>query len=435
MQMRIRNILSVLLLIVFLIPLSESKAQNTLSSPYSKYGIGETDLYSNAITSSMGGIGYAMHRNNTVNYLNPASYSAVDSMSFVFDIGFYNNYTILRTNNAKTSGSVGGFSHILFALPLHKTLKIGGGLLPVSGIDFTASETHKEDTINIGHYKASYKGDGGVNKAFLGLSYSPTEAAGLLDNLSIGMNVSYLFGNYYRSKTVSFPDSAQFLSSRVEDNYRISAFTVDFGLQYFQPLKNGDVLGIGLTYATPSVLPTKNQYRHYTFTESAELETIRDSVLSIDGNGEIKIPQSMGVGLSFERPQKFFVELDASYTQWSQFEVQGVPYGDVMKDELKINAGLEYKPDVYGSYFQKISYRFGANYSSGMLYLRDQTINQYGIALGFGLPIKKIGSQINLCLEYGKLGTKEQNLIRKDYFKIGISFSAKDRWFFKRKYQ
>jgi hypothetical protein len=70
-----------------------------------------------------------------------------------------------------------------------------------------------------------------------------------------------------------------------------------------------------------------------------------------------------------------------------------------------------------------------------MLNLNNEQLNQYGIALGFGLPIKKQGTQINLFLEYGKHGTKEQNLIREDYFKVGISVSAKDVWFFKRKYQ
>ena len=66
----------------------------------------------------------------------------------------------------------------------------------------------------------------------------------------------------------------------------------------------------------------------------------------------------------------------------------------------------------------------------------DTDFNGYdGVALGFGLPIKKQGTQVNLFLEYGKHGTKEQNLIREDYFKVGISVSAKDVWFFKRKYQ
>ena len=178
----------------------EVLAQNTLSSPYTKYGIGETDIFTNAVNASMGGVGYAMQRNNMVNYKNPASYTAIDTLSFVFDIGFYTNNTALKSNTAKTTGNVGGISHILFAFPIHKTLKIAGGLLPVSMIDFTASETHIKDTATIGQYKTSYMGDGGINKVFLGLAYRPSEQTGAFHNLSVGVNLSYLFGNYYRSK-------------------------------------------------------------------------------------------------------------------------------------------------------------------------------------------------------------------------------------------
>jgi hypothetical protein len=58
-----------------------------------------------------------------------------------------------------------------------------------------------------------------------------------------------------------------------------------------------------------------------------------------------------------------------------------------------------------------------------------------GVSLGFGLPIKKQGTHVNLYLEYGKRGTTQNNLIREDYLRVGVSFSARDRWFFKRKYQ
>lgn len=435
MRISKNNFFVILLFLAAVMQCFVSRGQNTVSSPYSKYGIGETDMFKNSVNAAMGGVGYAMHRNNMVNNINPASYSAIDSMSFVFDIGFYTNNVILRSNTAKTTGSIGGISHIMFAFPVHKTTKIAGGLLPVSSIDFTSSETHIGDTVNIGTYKATYAGDGGVNKAFVGVSFQPGEKAGFLHNLSIGANISYLFGNYYRSSTLSFPDSAYHLSSRIENNYKISAFAVDFGLQYFQTLKNGDVFGIGIAYDLANTLPTENQYRHYTYSVTAGVETIRDSVRYQDTEGEIKYPQTIGVGLSYERPQKLFAEIDATFTEWSKLEIQSAQYTDVLKDDLRISAGIEYKPNVYGNYLQKISYRFGLNYSSGMLYLNDRQIRQYGIALGFGLPIKKQGTQINICFEYGKQGTKESNLIEKDFFKIGVSFSAKDRWFFKRKYQ
>jgi hypothetical protein len=48
----------------------------------------------------------------------------------------------------------------------------------------------------------------------LGISYQPS----FFDKPSVGLNAEYLFGNYYRSSTLTFPDSANMLSSRVEYN-------------------------------------------------------------------------------------------------------------------------------------------------------------------------------------------------------------------------
>lgn len=417
----------ILLIIAFAIELS---AQNSISSPYSKYGIGDNVGFTNTINASMGGIHNGLRKNNFVNHKNPASYTAIDTQSFVFDIGYYSNNISLKSNNLKSSGNTGGISHILFAFPLSKTLKMAGGLLPVSVIDFSASENFLTDSI-IGSHKMIYDGEGGINKVMLGIAYQPS----FMKNLSIGMNAEYLFGNYYRSSTLHFPDSANMLSSRVESNYSISAFNFNFGVQYYYTFNNEDKLTLGLNYALPANLPTQNQYRHYTFTSSAAVETIRDSINYANTEGEIRLPQTIGIGLSYEKPNKFLAGFGLGYAQWSAFSLQGITYEDILNDNYTLNTGIEYKPNVYGNYLEKISYRLGFNYQTGIITLRDTKINQLGISLGFGLPIKKQGTQVNLYLEYGKKGTKENNLIREDYFRVGVSFSARDRWFFKRKYQ
>ena len=422
-----KKIVIILMFIAFAFDLG---AQNTISSPYSKYGIGDNVGFTNTINASIGGIYNGLRRNNFVNYQNPASYSAIDTQSFVFDIGFYSNNRVLRSQNAKSSGNTGGLSHILFAFPLSKTLKMAGGLIPVSIIDFSASESYPTDSI-IGSHKFTYDGEGGIHKVMLGLSYQPT----FFDNLSLGVNAEYLFGNYYRSSSLTFPDSANMLSSRVEYNYTISSFNLNFGLQYFQTLKNGDALTFGLNYVLPANLPTDNQYRHYTFTSTAGVETIKDSIKYENTTGKIKLPQSLGVGLSYERKNKFLLGLDFGYSQWSHFSIHEVNYPEILKDNYNFNIGCEYKPNIYGKYFEKIAYRFGLNYQTGMITIQNTDISQIGVSLGFGLPIKKIGTQVNLYLEYGKRGTKHDNLIREDYLRVGVSFSAKDRWFFKRKYQ
>ena len=76
----------IIVAIIFVALPNFSKAQTSISSPYSRFGIGETNVFNNAINNAMGGVGYAYRRNNSINYMNPASYAGIDTTSFVFDV-------------------------------------------------------------------------------------------------------------------------------------------------------------------------------------------------------------------------------------------------------------------------------------------------------------------------------------------------------------
>ncbi|MFA6201008.1 MAG: hypothetical protein WC679_11450 [Bacteroidales bacterium] len=425
LRKRIKYLMVLVAIIVTLPNLVE--AQTTISSPYSRYGIGNTNLFDNAINNAMGGVGYAYKRNNSVNYMNPASYAGVDTTSLVFDIGFYTEWVTLSSDKYKSTGNNTNLSHILMAFPIGSKFKVALGLIPMSSVNFTTTK----DSVSpeVGKYEETYAADGGLNKALLGFAYSP------IKNLSIGINLEYIFGNYYKSSTTSFPDSSYMFSSRVENNYHVKAFNINFGVQYFHPLSNGDNIGIGIVYNPPIKYPTDNILSRYTFTTSAGLEYLQDSVLDETTTDKIKYPSSMGLGLSYERPNKFFVGIDGKYVSWSNFLFQSDYPNTNLVNNLKLAVGGEWKPNAYGNYFQKSIYRLGFSYDDGMLELYNTRIKQIGISCGIGLPIKKSNTMVNLSFEYLKRGTIDNSLIKEDYFRVGLSFSAKDLWFFKRKYQ
>ena len=97
--------------------------------------------------------------------------------------------------------------------------------------------------------------------------------------------------------------------------------------------------------------------------------------------------------------------------------------------------GGEFIPNLYGTYFEQFSYRAGINYDNGYVYLKDKRISKLGLSVGLSLPVKKLGTNINLSFEYGKLGTTDNGLIKESYYSLGLSITAKDRWFVKRKYR
>ena len=61
------------------------------------------------------------------------------------------------------------------------------------------------------------------------------------------------------------------------------------------------------------------------------------------------------------------------------------------------------------------------------------SIDDFGINLGFGLPMPRQISSLNLGFEYGQKGTIDNNLIKENYFNIRLSLSLNStNWFKKR---
>ena len=71
--------------------------------------------------------------------------------------------------------------------------------------------------------------------------------------------------------------------------------------------------------------------------------------------------------------------------------------------------------------------------NTGLL-INDERVNDMAVHAGIGLPVGIYTSNLNIGLEYGKKGTKNNNLIQENYFSISIGLSLNDRWFEKRKF-
>ena len=74
-------------------------AQSSTNSPYTRYGLGDLSDRGFANNAAMGGIGYGIRNNGYINMTNPAAFSSVDSLSFMFDLGMS-----LKSSNFKENG-------------------------------------------------------------------------------------------------------------------------------------------------------------------------------------------------------------------------------------------------------------------------------------------------------------------------------------------
>ena len=81
------KIKSIILVAICILSQMSLFAQNNTNSPYTRFGYGELADRSFGAGRAMGGIGYGLRSSKQINPLNPASYTSIDSMTFIFDFG------------------------------------------------------------------------------------------------------------------------------------------------------------------------------------------------------------------------------------------------------------------------------------------------------------------------------------------------------------
>ncbi len=429
-----------LFLVICILPLF-AHAQIRISSPYSRFGLGDMQLNSNTRLMGMGGVGIAYRSPKTVNFLNPASYSAFNNQSFLFEGGIRNYYSQQKTNTLEQDANYTSLSYLLFGFPVTKWLKGSFGLMPFSSVGYKITdEGFSEQTGRIDYI---YEGDGGINRFNLG------QAVKINNNFSLGINASYLFGTIENTRSAEFPDSAYMYNAKLRNSTSTGGFYFDFGLQYYYVFeqKNDDeenqlnqkdnlFIGIGLVFSPSTTIAAKDDFLSYSYIQGTYGDEYSKDTIEqyTDKEGDIVLPMHYGIGLSFGKADKWVFEIDYAAQNWSEYLSFGK--SDSLQNSMQLAAGLEIIPDInsISSYFKRIKYRFGGRYGKTYLQLKGTQLEEYAVSMGFGFPLKR-GSSVDLALEYGIRGTTDNDLIREDFFKINLAFSIYEFWFFKRKYE
>lgn len=433
--MQKRNLILFFLTLVILFLSGTEKtlvAQTNISSPYSAFGMGNLYQTNNVRFKGMGNISLAGRDYFTVNVNNPASYTAFDSTSFVFEAAVIGHNTTLKTTDLEESISSATMSHLLFGFPITNWWRSSFGLLPYSGVGYNVTDSDFTD--NIGEINYLFEGEGGYSRVYLGNGFKIT------DFLSVGVNASYLFGKTTRIQKVTFPDTANVVNVRVDDATTINDFYLDAGLQFYTPLSENLNLTIGATYNPKFDLSAKKSYLSRTYLASINsVDIIEDTALFVDNvKGTVVLPDAFGIGFNIAKTYDWSFGADYKYNNWADYEAFGI--SDSLVSSHSLNVGGSLIPDRNSmSYFSRVEYRFGGYYNISNLKLRDEDIKGFGITFGAGLPLRgaslrRSRSMVNISFEYGRRGTIQQGLIREDYFTIHLGISVYEWWFFKRRY-
>lgn len=428
-----------LLLIAILACIVGSLGAQTIS-PYSRYGYGI--LRDQAVGSSraMGGIGYGLRNNLSANPLNPASYSRVDSLTFLFDIGVNANWGKLSDNSGSNTDYNGGLDYITMLIPLTKGLGVSAGLLPYSSVGYQFGSAETTSSVN---YTKAFSGSGGISQVYLGLGYSTP-----LKGLSIGANASYLFGSLKHSRALPYVGSSESNSYTSQDNTELSVkgFKFDIGIQYELQLPNKNLLTIGAVYS-PKVNPTA-RYENYHYELNSAGYAVSGDTTVIKGI-DAGLPETYGLGFTLNHNNRYTIGADVTYQRWSKVKYStlmgdGLDASDRFNDRWKYSVGGEYSIDPFDrSFFKRIKFRGGLNYSNSYMNVQTENkevkgYNEYGATIGFGLPLRSgdMGyrtSYLNINFEYKKIKPKIKGMIDEQYFGVSLNMNINEFWFFQKK--
>lgn len=403
--------------------LTDLPAQNNTYSPYSRFGIGDIAKTGLGRNSAMGGIGLGLRDPNYINYLNPASNSAQDTMSFIFSTGIAANAMQLASNEGSHNVSNISLSHIAVGFPISTRWKTNFGLIPYSQMGYKIMDI---DLLNQAEYY--YEGTGGLNQFFLG------NAVQITRNISAGINVSYLFGSLNQTRRLLFPAAENRFSVNSKSTATIGDFSLKYGLQYNGSIRQEYEVTMGVTYENKTPLRT-NQSLLTVNELSTGAGMIRDTVPNLASpDTHIDLPTSYGVGISFSKENKFMIGADYAMHQWSETSFMD-QVSDSLVNSSSFRIGAQFIPDHSDlrSYLSIIHYRVGFHYSNTYLQLRGHQLKDYGITLGIGLPYRNLKTTFNFAVDIGKRGTKDFDLIQENYVNFNFSLSLYDFWFFKRR--
>jgi len=416
------KIKSFLILILFAAAGAAGVSAQSTSSPYSKFGYGLLGDNATSAQRQMGGVGYAMRSGRQVNVMNPAAYAATDSMTFLFDMGIDVSMIWRKDNIGKSDDWGGGLDYITMQFPVSKRIGVSAGILPYSSVGYSFGS-------DIEHGTATHKGTGGMNQLYLGAGVNP------FSTFSVGLNVSYLFGNIYNDVYATQTGSSG--SSLFEQVMEVKDFHLQFGAQYTIDISRKNSVTVGLTYSPSKTLLGKTYVLKYDTGQDNVPDTIAPGVVSL--RDKFSLPDTWGIGISYDWERRLQAEVDFTYQDWSKVKYEQIENFSRTKfsNRWRIGAGVSFTPDartLSGSFFKRTIYRLGGFYNRDYVMVGDNHVYDYGVSCGFGLPA--VGKTlVNIGFEYHNRRATTASLLNERYFNVTLGVNFNDLWFRKNKLQ
>lgn len=375
------------------------------NSVLSAGGLGEPSLEENARLRAMGGAGVAEHGASTFSMVNPASIAEARFLSL--------EATFLATRRDVSSVDYGdGSAHetslpsIRLVVRLPGAFVLGGSYLIGTNAQFAISRAESAGAASI----LTINGTGGIDLVRATLARKVTR------NLNAGIDCEILGGSYREEWARVFPEIARaVVRDTLEVSWnRLARFRL--GLQYVR-----DRFAVGAAYETERRLSVTEEQR----TDGAAVK--------VEGQS-LRIPSGYAAGFNAPIGARSRVVGQYRRRNWNpdSFQSDLVTF----RSEERYSLGFEREGRGAGSLFDKLPLRFGATFlrwpdllpRAGESDISGGTspVDEWAVSIGTGVITPDRGGAIDLSLEGGSRGKKEDVGVSETFFRAAVSLRVSD---------
>lgn len=408
-------------------------AQSGTNSPYSQYGLGLLNEQSSGFNRGMNGLGLGFREHNQVNYLNPASYSAIDSLTFIFDAGLSGQLTNFSENGQRINAKNADFEYAVAGFRVFKHVGVSFGIVPFTNVGYNYSISDFLDGDRNTTYTNTYNGSGGIHQVYVGAGWE------FVKGLSVGANIAYLWGDIDRSVVNSYSDGYINTLSKYY-TATVSNYKLDIGLQYSFNLNKKNAVAVGLTYG----LGHKLNADPTCMVISTNSNTGVADTTSFTVNNGFELPTSYGAGLMWNHNNKLKVGADFTLQKWG-----GIKYpvyrvindeqsyeltDDYYSDRYKVTFGGEFcNNEMSRSFFDRVRFRAGVSYATSYYKINGlDGPDEISASIGFGIPIINAYNNRSFLNVSGQwVHSSAKGMLTENTFRINVGITFNERWFMK----
>lgn len=414
---------------------------NGSNSSYSRFGLGTMNDQSQGWNKGMGGTAQGLRDGGRLNIQNPASYTAIDSLAFIFDVGMGIQQVRMSGNGSSVNAVNASLEYVTAGFRLRPGLGMSIGFVPYSTIGYNFTNTGfvgiSSTSMQTITSRKTYYGNGGLHEMFMGIGWNP------FANFCIGANVGYVWGTYNHSLAQTFYEGSTISSNYNTQNEAwdsdIKTYKLDFGVQYPIVLNKSNKLTLGATASIGHTIGSEVSMIRYTSLG----DTLESKVKKA-----FEMPYTMSAGAAWQHKEKITLAADYTIERWKGCKVPvslTTPTSssiqiatDQYYNRHKISVGAEYMQNPLGRrYGQLIRYRLGASFATPNVKVNDMKgPREYSLTAGVALPLTtRSRSLINVSAQWLRRVPSSSSLITENYLMLHLGVTFNESWFMKWRFQ